>query len=83
MVYTQAQSVVIGLYYRHSDFADDEWKPMDEDDVRFLTGHLLLSCAAGKISFTRPVDGEWDLKTEEQKKREAEEQAAKEKEFEF
>lgn len=66
--YTQARCIVIGL---HSDFpfADDTWEPMEEANTQFFTDRLLLSYAAHKISFARPIDGEWDLRTKEEKEK--------------
>ena len=63
MGYAQAQCAVVGLYVRHGEFTEDTWKQMDKAEQRFIAGHLPLSYAAGKISFARPVAGEWDLKT--------------------
>ena len=65
--YTQAQCVVIGLYDPSSLCAEYGWKPMSEDNTRFITDHLPLSYAASKISFAKQVDYEWDLTTKEKK----------------
>lgn len=69
--YTQARCVAIELHELQIEsgfeYSDHTWIPMDEDETQFLVNHLPSSYAAGKISFARPADGEWDLKTKEEK----------------
>ena len=64
MEYTQVQTVVIGFY---DTSGDAEWISMDDCDILFLTYNLPLSHAASKLSFLRPVPGEWNVQTEEEK----------------